>query len=110
MQKLEKIEQIKETIAAQDAVLLYISAPNCSVCDALRPKIDAFFAERYPKVVRIQANIADTPELGAEFGVLSAPAILLFFDGKEFLREGRNVSLQQMAERVDKIYNLYFEG
>ncbi len=109
MKKLTDIEEIRTNIAENDAVLLYISAPNCSVCDALRPKIDAFFAEHYPKVVRIQANIAQTPELGAEFQILSAPAILLFFDGKEFLREGRNVSLQQMAQRVDKIYNLYFE-
>lgn len=109
MKKLTDIEEIRAAIAESDAVLLYISAPNCSVCDVLRPKIDAFFAKRYPKVARIQANIADTPELGAAFHILSAPAILLFFEGKEFLREGRNVSLQQMAQKVDKIYNLYFE-
>ncbi len=108
MKELKNLEEINEAIKGSDAALLYVSAPNCNVCDALRPKVDSFFAKEFPKIERIYANIADVPELGGTFQIFSAPAILIFFEGKEFAREGRNVSLAVLKERIAKIYNLYF--
>ncbi|BCD62550.1 thioredoxin 1 [Nitratiruptor sp. YY08-26] len=108
MEKMQSLEQIEKRIASKPAVLLYVSAPACSVCDALKPKVVELFTKEFPQVVLLEANIADIPELAGRFNILSAPAILLFFDGKEFAREGRNVSLELFSERVAKIYNLYF--
>ena len=108
MKQLDRLTQIQKVIKEHDAVLLYVSAPNCNVCDALKPKVAELFHKKFPKIIQISANIADTPELGAQFQIFSAPAILLFFDGKEFAREGRNVSLELLQSRVEKIYNLYF--
>ncbi len=108
MQKMYALQEIEESLRQTPALLLYVSAPNCNVCDALKPKVDELFAKRFPKIVRKEANIADIPELGARFNIFSAPAMLIFFDGKEFAREGRNVSLELLAERIAKIYELYF--
>ncbi len=108
MREVHELERILQTIQESDAVLLYISAPNCNVCDALKPKVEELFSKNFPKIVQMSANIADIPQLAAHFQIFSAPAILIFFDGKEFAREGRNVSLEQLQRRVEKIYNLYF--
>ena len=108
MLELKSIDGIEEAIK-EGAVLLYVSAPNCSVCDALKPKVEALFGERFPKVRLFEANVAKVPELAGRFNIFSAPAILIFFDGQEFVREGRNVSLELLAQRLGKIYDVYFE-
>ncbi len=107
MQKVTTMEQI-DAILGKDAALLYVSAPNCNVCEALKPKVEALFTDRFPKVRLYEANIAHLPELGGRFNIFSAPAILLFFEGKEFAREGRNISLELFAQKIQKVYELYF--
>ena len=109
MTKLSNIDQIDEAVS-KEAALLYVSAPRCNVCDALKPKIKSLFQERFPKVALYEADVAQIPQLAGRFNIMSAPAILLFFDGKEFAREGRNISLELFAQKVEKIYSLYFEG
>ena len=108
MQKLGSIEEVREKINKSDAALLYVSAPNCQVCDALKPKIEELINSSFPKIKVFEANVADIPQLGAEYNIFSAPAILVFFDSKEFAREGRNISLLEFQKKIEKIYNIYF--
>ena len=71
-------------------------------------KLRDIFIENFPKISLFETNIADIPEVGGRFNIFSAPSILVFFDGKEFVREGRNVSLAKLKDKIQKIYNLYF--
>lgn len=108
MQKISSLNDVENAIDSNEALLLYISAPNCNVCDALKPKIEKLFRKNFPKISLYEANISDIPELSGKFNIFSAPAILVFFDKKEFAREGRNISLDAFKDKIEKIYNLYF--
>jgi len=108
MQELKSIESVQKAIK-EGAVLLYVSAPNCNVCDALKIKVEELFSNEFPKIKLYEANISVVPELTGEFQIFSAPAMLIFFEGQEFAREGRNVSLELLSRRVEKVYKLYFE-
>ena len=108
MQRARSIEDIQKAIESEVALALYISAPNCNVCDALKPKIENLINENFPKMKLLEANVADIPAVGATYSVFSAPALILFFDHKEFDRFGRNVSLEQLRQRIEKIYHLLF--
>ncbi len=109
MKKLTSIEEIEKFIKENPAALLYISAPNCNVCDVLKEKVEKKFKNKFPKIVMAEANSADAPEVSSKFNIFSAPTFLIFFDQKEFAREGRNVSLTLLSQKLEKIYNLYFE-
>ena len=109
MKRLDNIEAIEDAIT-RGAALLYVSAPRCNVCEVLKPKIEALFDRKFPQVDLYETDISKVPQLAGRFNIMSAPAILLFFDGKEFAREGRNVSLELFERKVEKIYRLYFEG
>ncbi|BCD67759.1 co-chaperone YbbN [Nitratiruptor sp. YY09-18] len=108
MIELKSIAEVEAALQQNEGMLLYVSAPNCNVCVTLRPKIEELFQSAFPKIKLFKTDIAKVPELAGRFNILSAPAILLFFDGKEFLREGRNVSLELLAQRVQKVYDLYY--
>ena len=107
MRKLNSIEAIEEEIK-EGAKLLYISAPNCNVCDALKVKVQALFSRDFPKIELLEANVAEVPQITGRFNIFSAPAMLIFFDGQEFVREGRNVSLELLRGKLQKIYEVYF--
>jgi len=37
---------------------------------------------------------------------LAFPTMLVFLDGREFLREGRAVSLHQLEDKLSRVYNI----
>ena len=108
MQELKSIASVKEAIK-EGAALLYVSSPHCNVCDALKIKVEELFSKEFPKIKLYEANVSVVPEIAGEFQIFSAPAMLIFFDGQEFAREGRNVSLELLSQRLEKVYGLYFE-
>jgi thioredoxin 1 len=48
------------------------------------------------------------PELAAAYGVFSSPSLLVFFEGKEFLRESKYVSVEALREKIDRYYAMVF--
>ena len=107
MKKLNSMEEI-ENFLKKPAVLLYISAPNCNVCDVLKERVKNVLGEKFPKIEMGEANIAKIPEISSKFNIFSAPVFMIYFDGKEFAREGRNVGLYPLSEKIEKIYKIFF--
>ncbi len=108
MKTLHTIEEIENFISQNPAALVYISASNCNVCDVLKQRVENVLGERFPKLKMAEANATLIPEVSSRFNIFSAPTFLIFFDSKEFAREGRNVGLYPLSEKLEKIYNLFF--
>ena len=97
-----------EQFIKEGAKLLYITAPNCNVCGVLKTKVEEMVEKEFPKIETAQADISQIPELAARFNVFSAPVLMVFFDSQQFIKEGRNVSMDILAQKVAKIYGVYF--
>ena len=97
------LDLVLAKISQQDAVLLYFSGVNCSVCDALKPKISQLVAEQFPEVVQIEIHLQQLNTISSYFGVFSIPTILFFREGKEWLREGRNLSVGRLLADIGRI-------
>jgi thioredoxin-like negative regulator of GroEL len=100
MQLAEIEAQLKEEVG----VLLYFSGENCNVCHALRPKFEALFTEHFPKIKQLYLDAHAHPEISAHYQVFSVPTMIVFLDGKEFVREGRAVSLHRLKEQLSRPY------
>lgn len=109
MQTENNIQEIEKIIQKNDFVFLYFSGENCSVCKALKPKIDELFQKEFPKIELVEIQTDEALETTAHFGVFSLPTMLLFVEQKEFLRKGRNISLAMLVEEVKRIYTLFFK-
>ncbi len=101
-----ELEELQEIIKNEMGVLLYFSGENCNVCHALRPKFKELFETRFPLIRQIYLDAHENSALSVYFQVFSAPTMILFLDGREFAREGRNVSLDQLAQRVGRLYDI----
>ena len=103
------LEQVQQTIQEEVGVLLYFSGEHCSVCHALRPKFRELFDAEFPKLKQIYLDAQEYAEVSSYYNVLSLPTILVFLDGREFVREGRTVSLHKLREQLKRPYGMMTE-
>ena len=102
------LEELQTTIKSDLGVLVYFSGEHCNVCHALRPKFKELFNEQFPNIKQIFLDAQENPEISAHFQVLYLPTILVFLDGKEFIREGRTVSMHKLQEQLERPYGMMF--
>ncbi|MEZ5000028.1 MAG: thioredoxin family protein [Bacteroidales bacterium] len=103
------MNSISEIISADQAVLVYFYSPGCSACKILRPKVMEMTGIQFPKVKLYEIDSSLHPELTAEVSVFAAPTILVFFEGKEYLRESKYISVDQLKEKISRYYNMLFD-
>ncbi len=98
-----------EQISAHTGVLFYFVTASCSVGEALEPKVRTLLREKYPKLVFSLVDMNQALELSAAHQVFVEPTILLYFEGKEFLRKSRHIGLTELDIAINRIYKLAFE-
>jgi len=103
---LESIEELNTKLKGELAIVLYFSSPSCNVCHVLRPKLMEALEKEYPDIGRYHADIALTPEIAAQFQVFSAPTVIVFFEGREFIRKGRAMSIDGLLQEIRRPYEL----
>lgn len=103
------LEALQQTIRQEVGVLLYFSGEQCNVCHALRPKVKALFEEEFPKLKQIFLDAEQYREISSHYQVLSLPTMIVFLDGREFAKEGRTVSLHQLAGKLQRPYGMMSE-
>lgn len=94
-------------VAENPMVALYISRSGCGVCSALRPKIEAILRE-LPRAVYCTLDLDRVPEAAGEYSIFTIPAILVFVDGRESIREARYLSADELQGRIERLYSLRF--
>jgi|SaaInlStandDraft_4_1057021.scaffolds.fasta_scaffold225759_1 thioredoxin 1 len=105
---LNSLKETQEILEKEAAVLIYFSAPSCNVCHVLKPKVFEATKKYYEKMHCTEVNIANTPDIGVHFNVLSAPTVIIFLNGKEFVRESRAFSVEGMFAKVERPYEILF--
>ena len=106
MQKIDNKEELNNFLKTNSAVLLYFSGKACSVCHVLRPKIEDSLQKNFPLIKPIL--VEDSLEISTHFTVFSNPTIIVFFEGKEFKRYGRNISLDIFNSEINRVYEMVF--
>jgi len=104
-QELETIKNIEHFIDKHQLTFLYFSHPNCSVCQGLLPQVQQMM-NNYPNIQLGHINTRKTPEVAGYFSVFTVPVLLLFVNGKEYIRKARIVHMNLLEEKIKKIYDL----
>ncbi len=108
--ELETPEQIEAHIKEEMAGILYFYNDHCLSCLSLRPKVIKMVKDNFPNIKLAFVNSEKYPELPAQFNVFSNPTLILFFDGKEYRRESKYISISQLAAEIERPYRMIFEN
>ena len=103
---MQTIENINKTIQDNIAVMVYFSAPTCNVCHALKPKLLAELEKNFPAFVVESVDISVEEDIAPHFGVYAIPTVLIFLDGKEFVRKSRHMSVHELLDEIRRPYEI----
>jgi len=104
------ISQLEDHIGNEMASIIYFYNDHCAPCISLRPKVIKLVEEEFPEIKLAFVNSEKFPELPARFNVFSNPTIILFFDGKEYRRESKYISIPQLSAEIERPYQLIFDN
>lgn len=101
-------EGLQGLIASEPALALYFSADSCGVCHVLYPRLEAMFAESFPKLRLQRVRLEDTVEGAAQLGVLSIPTLIIYLEHREQQRYVRQISVEGVRQDLGRPYALLF--
>ena len=102
-------EDLDNLVKENDAIMIYFSGQNCGVCKVLQPQIKELLDENYPKIVQHYLEAEEEKELCASLGIFAVPTLIIYFDGKEFIRKSRNFSALELDKDIQRPYGLFFD-
>ena len=93
---------------SENAILYFWNA-SCTVCGPLYEKLNQLVQSEFPELDIQKIDIAQHPELSAVYQVFTSPLILLLIDGKEYLRSSGNISIHELRQKIERLYQLRFD-
>ena len=102
------VDDIRGLIENETAVIIYFYSDNCAPCVSLRPKVQQLVNESFPQIKLVLINAEAQPTLPVAFSVFANPTLILFFDGHEYRRESKYISIPQLSESIERPYNMLF--
>ena len=103
---MNTIENIEKTIKENMAVMVYFSAPTCNVCHALKPKLLEELEKNFSKFEVQSVDISVEEDIAPHFDVYAIPTVLIFLDGKEFIRKSRHMSVSEVMSEIKRPYEI----
>ena len=105
IQSFEEFLKMKEE---EPALLAYFSTEVCNVCKVLKPKVVELIESEFPKIKLAYIKSDKLPEVAAQNQVFAAPTILIFIDGREYIRKSRNIGLSELQQEIERPYSMMF--
>ncbi len=107
----ETIQSYEEFLKLQEkepALLAYFSTEACHVCKVLKPKVGELIESEFPKIKTVYVQTDKVPEAAAQNQVFAVPTILVFFEGREYIRKSRNIGISELQREIDRPYSMFF--
>lgn len=87
---------------AEVPVVVDFYADWCGPCKVMAPVLDDLARERMGRVLVTKLNTDLNPAATARFGIRGIPTLIIFRDGREFLRQTGAVPRKMLHELVDR--------
>ena len=108
MKNISNLDELIQFVIQQTAVIIYFYNDDCPPCISLRPKVENLIKNSFPKMKLAWVNSKNHPEIPANYKVFANPTILVFFEGKEFKRFSKYVSVNELEHAIERYYKLVF--
>ncbi len=88
------------------AVMVFFYNDHCPPCISLRPKVQTLLENAFPEMQLVLVDGLQHPALSAKLNVFGFPTLIGFFEGKEFFRKSKYVSVSELSQAIERPYRL----
>jgi thioredoxin-like negative regulator of GroEL len=106
--EIQSFEEFLKLKDEEPALLAYFSTEACNVCRILKPKVAELIQTEFPKIKPVYIKSDILPEVAAQNQVFAAPTILVFFEGREYIRKSRNIGIGELQREIQRPYSMIF--
>lgn len=107
MNKLHNEKEIEELIKNNAMAVVYFTGNSCSAGEVIKVKIEEIL-KRFPRILCGEVNGEENISLAIKYDVYSVPVFILFIEGRESIRIGRNVDLLDLEKSIERYYHMLF--
>lgn len=107
MIELNTLDEMDEFIKNNTMSMIYFASESCSVCGVLLPKIEEMII-KFPKIKISKVQVDKFTEAAGQYSIFTLPAILLYIEGKEIVREARFISVEMLEATIERYYEILF--
>ena len=107
--EIKSFEEFLKLKQKEQVLLGYFSTEACNVCKVLKPKVAELIHNEFPKIKLAYIKSDVLPEVSAQNQVFAVPTILIFFEGREYIRKSRNIGINELQSEIERPYSLMFE-
>ena len=107
--KIDNISGLNMMIQTKQALLIWFSHDDCNVCNAVFPKIKKMRDHSFPAIDIAWCDTVKNPEIAAHYSIFTVPALMLYFDGKEYIRAIRNINPSELGHQIQRLYSMAFD-
>ena len=107
MNKLHSENEIIDLIKNNSMAVIYFTGGACGACETIKIKIEDIL-KRFPKINSGEINVEKHLDLAAKYDIFSVPIFLLYIEGKESIRLGRNLDLLELNANIKRYYEMIF--
>jgi len=102
------LEKIIENINDSKLTLVVGSTKECSVCNAIKPKIEELMS-KYKNIDYKQIYIDSMLEASGKFMIFTVPTIILYSEGKEIHRQGRFIDFEELEFEISRWHDFVYK-
>ncbi|GGN19889.1 thioredoxin family protein [Shewanella putrefaciens] len=106
IQQIDSTEMLERLLVRKAAVLLLFGAPNCGVCQTLKPRIAEMLSQEFPLIQMAYIDCEAQAEIAASHNVFCLPVVECVFYGKTFGRFAKVFSLADIRGALARPYTL----
>lgn len=99
--KIESTEMLNQLLEEESLIVLYFSSTECGVCHAVLPRLIDMLEKWSVELAIIDINTVR--EIAGQYLVFTVPTIVMFYNGKEILRESRFIDFLNIEKVLDSL-------
>ncbi|OQY37003.1 MAG: hypothetical protein B6229_09015 [Spirochaetaceae bacterium 4572_7] len=105
MINIDNKDEMDRVIKEDEWALFYLSRPECGVCGSLLPKIKDI-SKKYEKLNTYYVDLNKDETISGQYSIFTIPAVVVFTNGKESIREARQISVGDIDSKLERIASL----
>ncbi|WP_163717180.1 thioredoxin family protein [Mangrovibacterium lignilyticum] len=100
--------QFSYFVQQRPAVIAYFSTNDCQVCKVLKPRVAEMVEANFKQLNLVYISLDKHPDIAGQFRIFTVPTIVVFFEGREFLRKSRSFGVEELKNDISRPYHLMF--